>query len=75
VRSVELAPAAPDAKTVRDGLAFALKHAEPPPEWIAPQARSGPAAWATWAEALETGEAADADAEGLTYLRQIVDAL
>ena len=57
VRSVQLAPAAPDAKTVKDGLAFALKHTQNPAEWIAPQARSGQAAWAYWAEALETGEA------------------
>jgi len=57
VRSVQLCPAAPADKAVRDGLAFALKHAQNPPEWIDPQARSGPAAWAYWAEALEEGEA------------------
>jgi hypothetical protein len=57
VRSVQRCPAAPAAKIVKDGLAFALKHAQNPPEWIDAQARSGPAAWAYWAEALETGEA------------------
>jgi len=57
VRSVQLCPAAPVAKIVKDGLAFALKHAQNPPEWIDVQARSGPAAWAYWAEALESGEA------------------
>jgi hypothetical protein len=57
VRSVELCPAAPDLKIVRDGLGYALKHAQNPPEWIEGQAKSGPTAWAYWAEALETGEA------------------
>jgi hypothetical protein len=57
VRSVELVPTAPAAGAVKEGLAFALKHAENPPEWINSQARSGPAAWAYWAEALERGEA------------------
>ncbi|MCJ7736464.1 MAG: hypothetical protein MUQ10_03990, partial [Anaerolineae bacterium] len=57
VRSVQLCSAALDAKTVQDGLTFALKHAQNAPEWIDPQARSGPAAWAYWAEALEAGEA------------------
>lgn len=57
VRSVRLCPPAHAAKTVKDGLAYALKHAQNPPEWIDPQARSGPAAWAYWAEALESGEA------------------
>jgi hypothetical protein len=57
VRSVGLCPAAPAAKAVKDGLVFALQHARNPPEWINAQARSGPAAWAYWAEALEAGEA------------------
>jgi hypothetical protein len=57
VHSVQRCPAASPAKTVKDGLAFALRHAQNPPEWIDPQARSGPAAWAYWAEALEKGEA------------------
>jgi hypothetical protein len=57
VRSVQLCPAAPAAKAIKDGLAFALEHARNPPEWIGAQARSGPAAWAYWAEALESGEA------------------
>jgi hypothetical protein len=57
VRSVQLCPAAPDAQTVMEGLAFALRHAQNPPEWVDAQARSGPAAWAYWAEALEAGEA------------------
>lgn len=57
VRSVELCPPAADPKVVRDGLAFAVKHAQNPPEWIETQAKSGPAAWAYWAEALEAGEA------------------
>jgi hypothetical protein len=57
VRSVQRCDPASDAKAVKDGLAFAVKHAENPPEWIQSQARSGPAAWAYWAEALESGEA------------------
>jgi hypothetical protein len=57
VHSVQLCPAAPADKAVKDGLAFALKHAQNPPEWIDEGAWSGPAAWAYWAEALEKGEA------------------
>jgi hypothetical protein len=57
VRSVQLCDAAPDAQAVAAGLQFALKHAQNPSEWIHMQARSGPAAWAYWAEALESGEA------------------
>lgn len=57
VRSVQLCPPAPAAQAVKEGLAYALQHARSPPEWIDPGARSGPAAWAYWAEALETGEA------------------
>ena len=56
-RKAARCPAAPAAKVVKDGLAFALKHAQNPREWIGTQARSGPAAWAYWAEALESGEA------------------
>ena len=57
VRSVQRCPAAPAGEAVKEGLAFALAHARNPPEWIDSQARSGPAAWAYWAEALESGEA------------------
>jgi hypothetical protein len=57
VRSVQLCDPAPAEETVKEGLAFALQHAETPPDLIEPQARSGPTAWAYWAEALETGEA------------------
>jgi hypothetical protein len=57
VRSVQRCTAAPAEKTVKDGLAFALEHARNQSEWIDPQARSGPAAWAYWAEALESGKA------------------
>ena len=57
VHSVQLTEPAPAAKTVKDGLAYALKHAQNPREWIDEGACSGHAAWAYWAEALETGEA------------------
>jgi len=57
VRSVQLTHVAAPDKIVKDGLAFALKHAENPVEWIDAQAQSGSAAWAYWAEALESGEA------------------
>ena len=57
VRSVQLAEPASCAKTVKDGLTYALRHAQNPREWIDEQAKSGPAAWAYWAEALESGEA------------------
>ena len=46
-----------DAQAVADGIRYALKHAQNPPEWIDAQARSGPAAWTYWADALESGEA------------------
>jgi len=57
VRSVRLCDAAPADKVVRDALSFALHHAENPPDLIYPWAKAGPAAWAYWAEALESGEA------------------
>jgi hypothetical protein len=57
VRAVGLCTPAPAAKAVRDGLAYALRHAENLPEWIDARAKSGPAAWAYWAQALESGEA------------------
>jgi hypothetical protein len=57
VRSVQLCEPAPDVHAVREGLIFALRHAGNPSRWIDPQARSGPAAWAYWAKALERGEA------------------
>ena len=56
-RSVQLCDATPADKVVRDGLAFALHHAENPPDLIHAGAKAGPAAWAYWAEALESGEA------------------
>ncbi|MBN1579925.1 MAG: GyrI-like domain-containing protein [Anaerolineae bacterium] len=55
--SVQRCDPAPDDQVVRDGLAFALEHAKNPPEWIDPQAKSGPAAWAYWAEALKKEKA------------------
>ena len=57
VRSVQLCQPASDAQTVSAGLRYALEHAQNPPEWIDAQAKSGPAAWTYWAEALESGEA------------------
>jgi hypothetical protein len=57
VRSVRLRPPAPDAVALKDGLAFALEHAGDSCDWIDAGAHSGPAAWAYWAEALESGEA------------------
>ena len=57
VRSVQLCEPASDAQTVRAGLQYALQHAQNPPEWIDEQAQSGPAAWAYWAAALDSGEA------------------
>jgi len=57
VRFVSPCEPAPDDVVVRDALSMALKHAENPQEWIEPQARSGPAGFDFWAEALEMGEA------------------
>jgi hypothetical protein len=58
VRSVELCPVAPFEQIIKDGLAYAIQHADDPPgRKLWPQAKRGPAAWAYWTEALETGEA------------------
>jgi hypothetical protein len=57
VHSVQLTDPAPDGVAVKAGLEFALKHAQNPAEWIKEQAQSGPAAWAYWAKALESGQA------------------
>jgi hypothetical protein len=57
VRSLQLCDPIADAQAVAAGLQFALKHARNPPEWIHTQAKSGPAAWAYWAEALKSGQA------------------
>lgn len=48
---------APNDVVVKEALTKALKHAENPEEWIEPQARSGPAGFDFWAEALEKGTA------------------
>ena len=57
VRSVQPCDPASDAVAVKAGLEYALRHAQNPPEWIDEQAQSGPAAWAYWVQALESGEA------------------
>jgi hypothetical protein len=57
VHSVQLTDPAPDAVAIKAGLEYAIKHAQNPAEWIDEQAQSGPAAWAYWAKALESGEA------------------
>jgi hypothetical protein len=57
VRSVQRCEPASVIKVVKDGISFALKHAENPPDMIDAGAMSGPAAWDYWAYALETGEA------------------
>jgi hypothetical protein len=64
VYRVEPVPPAPDEKTVSGALAFALKHALQPAEWIKPAYRSGPAGFGLWAEALEAG---DASRDGCAY--------
>jgi len=57
VRGVQPVRAAPDGKTVKDALAFALRFAERPNEWTFPNYLSGPAGFALWAESLESGKA------------------
>ncbi len=57
VRSVQRCEPAPVINVVKDGINFALKHASNPPGLIDAQAKSGPAAWDYWSEALESGEA------------------
>ncbi|MCG7851987.1 MAG: hypothetical protein MIO92_05640, partial [Methanosarcinaceae archaeon] len=57
IRSVQICEPAPVIKALKDGINFALKHAVNPPGLIQSQAKSGPAAWEYWAEALESGEA------------------
>ena len=56
VRSVQLCDPAPVSIAVKDGLAFAVKHAVNPPGLIDLRASSGSAAWDYWSEALESGE-------------------
>ena len=57
VYGVERCEPASDATVVRDALSMALRFAEGPPEWIRPEARSGLAAFAAWADYLEQGTA------------------
>jgi hypothetical protein len=55
---------APDAKTVKDALAFALEHAENPKKWIFPKYGAGLAGYDNWITAVETGKA---DGFGMAY--------
>lgn len=48
---------ADDVTTVREALAFALKHARSPGEWVYQGYRSGLAGWDLWIETVEKGEA------------------
>lgn len=57
VRSVQRCDTVPIAKVVKDGLNFAIKHAQNSCEWIDAQAQSGSAAWSYWSKALESGKA------------------
>jgi hypothetical protein len=53
--SVKPGTAADDAKTVKEALAFALKHAGNPEEWIFPKYKSGLVGFDAWIKALENG--------------------
>jgi hypothetical protein len=68
VHSVQPGAVADVAKTVKDALAMALRHAEGPAEWIHPGYRSGPAAFELWAEALAGGRASR---DGCAYNAQV----
>lgn len=57
VYGVELCERASDEVVVREALRMALRFAEGPAEWIRPKAQSGTAAFAAWADYLETGDA------------------
>jgi RNA polymerase sigma factor (sigma-70 family) len=57
VYSVQQVSPAPVARAVKDALALALKHAKGPREWVFPGYTSGPAAFETWASAVEKGTA------------------
>ena len=57
VYGVERCEPASDEVVVREALRMALRFAEGPAEWIRPKARSGLAAFAVWADYLESGEA------------------
>ncbi len=57
VYAVERCEPRSDEVVVREALAMALRHAAGPPEWIRPAARAGLAAFAVWADYLESGEA------------------
>ena len=48
---------ADDARTVGEGIAFALEHAEGPAKWIFPKYSAGPAGFEAWAWALDSGQA------------------
>jgi len=62
--SVEPGQPAGDAKTVREALRFALKHAENPSEWIFERYRAGLAGYDNWIGALEAGKA---NGHGMAY--------
>ena len=57
VYGVELCEPASDEVVVSEALRMALRFAEGPADWIVPEARSGLAAFAAWADYLERGTA------------------
>lgn len=68
VYSLKLRSAAPADKTLREGLAFAIKHATQSGNWVYPGYTSGPNAFDVWADALEGGRA---NRDGHTYNAQV----
>ena len=62
--SISLSRPADDATTVKEALAFALKHAESPSEWIFPKYKAGLDGFDLWIKAVEDGKA---HAFGMAY--------
>jgi hypothetical protein len=59
---------ASEAQTMKDGLTFALEHAQSPENWIFPKYRAGLAGFDSWIEALKTGKA---DGFGMAYNSEV----
>ncbi len=55
--SVHPCEPAPDEKTVKEALAFAVEHAGNPKKWVYPKYHAGPKGFRRWAKALEEGTA------------------
>jgi len=64
IHFIKSCEAAPDKKTIKDALQFAIEHSKSPEQWIYPHYKSGPAGYDLWIKALEQG---NADAFGTAF--------